>query len=129
MWRAGAAAAPESVAALVTAFPGLPAAYLEFLRSSSGAEGDLGVHPGWIQLWPAEQVIEYNAMYGIAEHLPGFVGFASNGGGELLAFDSRVAPWRVCMVPCVPTAEEEAVQIAPDFTSLARQFGRLPPAG
>ena len=129
VWRRGAPAAPTAVDALAQRYPGLPAAYLAFLRVEDGSEGDLAVEPGWIQLWPAAEVGELNDGYEVAASLPGFVGFGSNGGGELLAFDTRAAPWRVCMVPFVPMGAAEALEIAADFTALACGFGVPAPDG
>jgi hypothetical protein len=35
----------------------LPRGYLEQLAVSNAGEGDLGIEPGWIAFWPAEEVI------------------------------------------------------------------------
>jgi hypothetical protein len=129
VWRAGVPVAPVVIAALEFAYPGLPDAYLAQLRDDDSAEGDLAVEPGWIAFWPATDVARHNAGYHVSEHLPGFLGFGSNGGGELLAFDTRTLPWRVCMIPFIPMDESEAVEIAPDFETLARHFGRNAKAG
>ena len=67
----------------------LPAEYLALLAFSDGAGGPLPVEPGWFQMWLAKDVIEMNKGYGVSESIPGFFGFGSNGGGELLAFDAR----------------------------------------
>ena len=128
LWRPGSAGAPEASADLVAAYPGLPATYLSYVESNDGAEGSLGVEPGWIQLWPVEEVRRLNAGYEVPTNLPGFLGFGSSGGGELVAFDTRAEPWRVCMVPFVPMNHSEAVEIAADFDRLETQFGRLLPA-
>jgi hypothetical protein len=129
VWHAGTPADAETVAALAARYAGLPPAYLQLLQAEDGSEGDLGVDPGWISLWPAAEVVALNIAYAIDTLLPGFVGFASNGGGELLAFDTRTTPWRVCMVPFTPMEETYSVQIAADFASLANQFRHFPPAG
>jgi hypothetical protein len=126
VWQAAGPATTTVVESLSRTWPGLPAAYLEFLRSANGGEGDLGVEPGWMQLWPAEKVAELNSQYRVPEFLPGFLGFGSNGGGELIAFN--IQSGRVYMVPLVPMKEAEAVEIAPDFSSLRREFGHTAPA-
>jgi hypothetical protein len=92
IWRRGTPADPAVVDALARRHPGLPAAYLAFLRVEDGSEGDLAVEPGWIRLWPAAEVEESNDGYEVAKWLPGFVGFGSNGGGELLVFDGSISP-------------------------------------
>ena len=88
----------------------LPEEYAALLRFSNGGEGQLAVEPGWFQLWPVEEVLELNRAYGVNEFLPGFFGFGSSGGGELLALDLRSGPpFRVVMVPFIPMDEAEAV--------------------
>lgn len=121
--------APAVIAELQSAFPGLPDAYLAQVREDDGAAGDLAVEPGWIAFWPAAEVARHNAGYQVNAHLPGFLGFASNGGGELLAFDTRVEPWRICMIPFFPMDESDAIEIAPNFEIFAQHFGRNAKAG
>jgi hypothetical protein len=123
-WRGGIAAPAAALAALEAAYPGLPSDYLQHVREDDGAEGELDAEPGWISLWPAAEVARLNAGYELSRWLPGFLGFGSNGGGELFVFDMRTLPWRVCMVPFIPLAESEAVEIAPDFAALAIHFVR-----
>ena len=102
----------------------LPGSYLAQLAASNGGEGELGVEPGWISFWPAEEVVGLNATYRIAELLPGFFGFGSDGGGELLAFDVRSQePFPVVMVPFIPMDAEEAVQIVRSFDELRPLIG------
>jgi SMI1/KNR4 family protein SUKH-1 len=92
---------------------------------SNGGEGDLGAEPGWIAFWPAEEVIALNDGYEVAQWLPGFFGIGSNGGGELIAFDTRGGePYPVVMVPfdCMDVAE--AVHIAASFESFRELIGK-----
>lgn len=97
----------------------LPSAYLDYLRRIGGGEGDLDVAPGWIQFWPAERVVELNDAYEISRNLPGFFGFATSGGGELLAFDMREAGSPpVVMVPFISMDPEEAQTVAATFDAL-----------
>ncbi len=104
----------------------LPSAYLTQLAESNGGEGDLGAEPGWVVLWPAERVIEYNDMYDIADVLPGFYGFGDNGGGELLAFDTRTgSPYPVVAIPWIPMEPEFAVRIAPSFAQFRSLIGKV----
>ena len=66
-------------------------------------------------------MLELNPGYEIALCLPGFVGFGSNGAGELFAF----APsGEVAMIPFTPMQIREAQTIAADFVQLAAWFGR-----
>ncbi|MDF1501800.1 SMI1/KNR4 family protein [Roseisolibacter sp. H3M3-2] len=125
LWTREPPAEPAVLAALAAALPALPADYLAFLALSGGGEGDLGADPGWFALWPAGEVAALHVQYEIPTYLPGYTGFGSNGGGELLAF----APdGRVVAVPFIPMDSAEAVEIAPRFTDLVRLFGRGAPA-
>lgn len=126
VWKREPRARSQAVESLVEIYPDLPADYVEFLRAGDGAEGSLGVEPGWIQLWDAKAVTTLNVSYSVSEFLSDFVGIGTNGGGELIAFDRR--SWRVFMIPLIPMDPKEAVEIAPDFVSLAREFGHSAPA-
>jgi hypothetical protein len=125
IWRPAQPAAQEVLAALHDrAGIVLPGSYLAQLAASNGGEGELGVEPGWISFWPAQEVIGLNATYRVPEFLLGFFGFGSNGGGELLAFDVRSPePFPVVMVPFVPMDPEDAVQIARSFDELRPLIG------
>ncbi len=103
----------------------LSSAYFSQLAASNGGEGDLGVEPGWIALWPAEEVLSLNAAYELTKLLPGFFGFGSNGGGELLAFDLRSGePYPIVTVPFIPMDLQEAVTIASSFEELRNLIGK-----
>ena len=103
----------------------LPEDYLAFLRFSNGGQGHIDVEPGWFQIWPAEEVLEANRDYEVDEELPGFFGFGSNGGGEMLAFDMRSGqPWPVVMVPVGSLEPDFVVKIADDFLTFADAIGR-----
>ncbi len=129
VWRPSAPAPLAALHALAAAAPiHLPQAYFDQLANSSGGEGSLGVDPGWIVLWSAEEVIALNRSYCVQELLPGFFGFGSNGAGELLAFDARgPEPYPIVMVPFIPTAAREAVVVAPGFDELRPLMGRPAP--
>ena len=120
-WSRQPPAESRTVQQLEAALPTLPADYLAFLRLSNGGAGELGIEPGWFQLWPAEDVSSLNREYAVREFLPAYVGFGSDGGGELLAFTPR---GEVVAVPFIPMDASEARIIAPSFRQLAALFGR-----
>ena len=63
-WRPAPPATETALAALPNQAPlELPPAYIAELAVSDGGEGDLGVEPGWIALWPAEEVVALNEGY------------------------------------------------------------------
>lgn len=103
----------------------LPEDYITLLGYSNGGEGELGVEPGWFYLWSVEELLEYNKGYNVEESVPGFLGFGSNGGGEMLAFDMRgEKPWNVVMIPFIGMQVEEAILIADDFNEFVHFMGR-----
>lgn len=103
----------------------LPEEYLAFLRYSNGGEGFLCIEPWYFQICSAEEVVAYNQGYHVEEFLPGWFAIGSNGGGELLAIRKRDgSPCPVYMVPFIPMAESDAVQIAHDFEMFAMALGR-----
>jgi hypothetical protein len=126
-WHRCDPASSENIKALTQAvqFP-LPESYLEFLKISNGGEGILGIEPGWFQIWSASEVIELNRAYSIDEFIPGFFGFGSNGGEELLALKIIKPDAPVFMIPFIPLSESEAQQIAPNFDAFLIQLGRQP---
>ena len=132
IWRPALPAGEAALTALREQAPApLPAAYFTQLAVSNGCEGDLGVEPGWIAMWPCEEVMSSNAGYSVPEFLPGFFGFGSNGGGELLAFDLRgEEPYPIVMVPFIGMDPKEAVRIARSFDELRALIGgsTAPPA-
>ena len=123
------AATEEAIENLVRdAGVALPTDYLQFLRFANGGEGDLGVQPWYFQVWTAEDAIENNRSYNVPEFLPGFFGFGTNLGDELLAFDvRRRGESRVFMIPMIPMSESDAVEIVPDFETFAMVCGLPPP--
>ena len=103
----------------------LPKDYLNFMRHSNGGEGELGVQPGWFQLWEAENVIQFGIEYEVPKYAPGFFAFGSNGGGEILAFDLRNEAGRpIVALPCIGLEPNAAMRVAANFAEFAAQMGR-----
>ncbi|MGD0950275.1 MAG: SMI1/KNR4 family protein [Candidatus Binatia bacterium] len=99
----------------------LPTEFVAYWSSDHPKEGSLGVKPGWFQLWRPDQVREFNEAYEVAKYAPGFLAFGSNGGAEMLAFDTSL---RVFMVPFVGMHTGEAILVAEswdDFVSKIEQ--------
>jgi hypothetical protein len=124
-WTRQPAAAPAELAELMRDSPvPLPTAYLELLSASNGGSGDLGRQPGWFVLWRAREVISQNEGYEVQRHLQGFMAFGTNGGGELLAFDTRRGqPYAVVAVPFIPMQAEDALRIADSFEEFCTLMG------
>jgi hypothetical protein len=124
-WRTKPPCSDEAVQRLIeSATVELPPEYVAYLQVSNGGGGDIGVEPGLLYFWRAEEVAENNDRYEVQQNVPGFFAFGSSGGGEMFAFDTRgPKPWPVVIIPFIPMDAKEAIQIAPDFATLRRSFG------
>jgi hypothetical protein len=98
-----------------------PDEYVRYCTGDGPKEGGLSVEPGWFMLWPLAEIEQLNRDYHVQELLPGFLGFGSNGGGELLAFDSR---GHVFMVPFLPMEASEAKPVADSWAEFAERIER-----
>jgi len=99
----------------------LPAQYISYLVGDGPREGGLAVEPGWFQLWPPDEVERWNREYHVQEFAPGFLGFGSSGGGELLAFD---VAGRVVMIPMVGMSADEAMPVADSWSQFVEKIER-----
>ena len=87
----------------------LPEDYIGYMSGNSPIEGGLTVEPGWFQLWPLNEASKWNWEYQVEEFAPGFLGFGSSGGGEMLAFDGEGRVW---MLPFVGMCPADAKLVA-----------------
>jgi hypothetical protein len=65
-----------------------PDQYLDFMRSSNGAEGPIG-EKSYVAIWPIEEIKVLNKEYAVDEFAPGLILFAGDGGDTAYAFDTR----------------------------------------
>ena len=96
----------------------LPREYLAYLKDGSDA-GETEGEPGYFQLWHPGEVEALNQSYQVAEYAPGFLGFGSDGGGEMLAFDAAGAVFKI---PFVGMAPEEAQKIADSWIEVVSRI-------
>jgi hypothetical protein len=89
----------------------LPSDYVEYLENGGAIEAFVtpASAPGYMVLWPVEEIEEMNADYEFATYAPGFLGFGTNGGGEILAFDAKGA---VYMLPAIGLEPKYATLLA-----------------
>nr|WP_151201123.1 SMI1/KNR4 family protein [Herbaspirillum sp. B39] len=97
--------------------PSIPSSYRDYIQENGLFEGFTldDAHPGYVSLWAMEEIGENNSDIEIETYAPGFIAFAGNGGGEVLAFDERGC---VYMLPLIGMAPEAAIRIADNFTIL-----------
>jgi len=99
----------------------LPEEYIRYCAGDCPKEGGLSVDPGWFQLWLPDEVEKWNREYHLPEFAPGFLGFGSSGGGEILAFD---ADSRVVMIPVVGMSAEDARPVAGSWSEFVERIER-----
>ncbi len=97
----------------------LPEEYIRYVAGNGPKEGGLAIEPGWFQLWPPDEVNKLNRDYQVEEFAPGFLGFGSSGGGEMLAFD---ADGRIVMIPFVGMSADDARPVAGSWTAFTEKM-------
>lgn len=75
--------------------------------------------PGYVELWSIDDIPTRNAEIEIEVYAPGFLAFAGNGGGEVLAFDAAGA---VYMLPLIGMEPAQAIKVSDSFFELAETF-------
>ena len=98
-----------------------PAAYVEFLRSTNGAEGPLIQPEGYeVRLHSIRTSVEVNPAYQIQEDLPQLWMIGDDGGDYGICLDrSRPSPdeWPVVEVPLGARFADQIHTIAPSFAA------------
>ncbi len=98
----------------------LPRDYRMFLARSNGGEGFIGEH--YLILWKIEELPQFNRDYQVEEYAPGLLVFASNGGGEAFAFDTKTTPYRIVQVPFIGMSLKDSVVVAENFEDLLERM-------
>lgn len=103
--------------------PSIPSDYTNYIREDGLFEGFTAdeARPGYIVLWALDEIAGNNSDLEIEMYAPGFIAFAGNGGGEVLAFDEKGS---VYMLPLIGMEPEAAIRIADNFQEFARGFVR-----
>jgi hypothetical protein len=96
----------------------LPRELAEYHSAGGAQVCELPVSPFCCEFWPPQEVWRYNSEYEVPELAPGFLGFATSGGGEMFALSP--AGTVVCL-QFIGMAPAEALLIAESW----RQFVSL----
>ena len=97
----------------------LPDDYAAYIDGSGVSEGFTDGPPGYFQLWHPDEVESRNAAMQVQTLAPGFLGFGSDGGGELLAFDVAGA---VFMLPMIGMEPQYAKKIADSWSEVCERI-------
>lgn len=97
----------------------VPKEYQQHIDKHGTFEGFTSGEPGYIELWSLEDLSSNNADIQIQVYAPGYLAFAGNGGGEVLAFNATGA---VFMLPLIGMEPSCAILVAGSFAELAARF-------
>ena len=99
----------------------LPIEYVQYVESGGMLEAFTDDEPGYVALWPLADVAQRNIDYNVSEYSPGYLGFGSDGGGELLAFDDVGCVYKL---PFIGMEPRYAIKIANSWNELAQRLER-----
>ena len=91
----------------------LPADFVSYLRSGRPRSGELPVFPLWFEIWPEDEMDQWNTDYQVETYAPGFYGFAGDGGGEIYAFGPDGA---IFALPLIGMEPKVAKRLASSWT-------------
>ena len=94
----------------------LPNDYVAYIEADGISERLTDGLPGYFALWPRDEIESSNKAYEVPIYAPGFLGFGTDGGGELLAFDASGA---VFMLPLVGMEPRYANRIADSWNEVS----------
>ena len=95
----------------------LPESYIKYLKSGGITAGFTDLEfGGYFDLEPLDKIEELNNEIGISSNAPGFTAFASDGGGEVFAFDAKGS---VYLLPMIGMEPQYATKIAESWNEYA----------
>jgi hypothetical protein len=97
----------------------LPADFKRYLESGSPRSGELPDFPLWFEIWPLEEMDQWNRGYKVEKYAPGFYGFAGDGGGEMYAFGPD---GRIYALPLIGMEPKVAKLLAESWTELEKRI-------
>ncbi|MGB8355024.1 MAG: SMI1/KNR4 family protein [Chthoniobacteraceae bacterium] len=97
----------------------LPLEYISYIETDGISEGLTDGMPGYFILWHPDEIESNNTSLKIQTYAPGFLGFGSDGGGELLAFDASGA---VFMLPMIGMAPKYAQKIGNSWKEIEQRI-------
>jgi hypothetical protein len=98
----------------------LPEDYWAYLESDEVvSEGFADGFPGYFSLWHPDEIEESNLALDVVARAPGFLGFGSNGAGEMLAFDTKGTVYSLPMIGMEP---RYATKIADSWTEFRKRI-------
>ena len=85
---------------------------MDYYSSGKSLVCELAANPYCCEFWKLDELEQFNVEYEVSKYAPGFLGFATSGGGEMFAISP--AGEIVCL-PFIGMAPTAAVKIAPSW--------------
>ena len=99
--------------------PTLPPAYVQFIESHDGWEGDLGNVLGYVVIWDRRSIQARWIDYEMANYLSNrWFPFGSDGGGEMLCFDLTSGTDRVFWISYIGMSDQDVVDRQISFADI-----------
>jgi len=97
----------------------LSSEYLAWIKKKGVSECCTEGEPGYLALWLLGEIEANNKAYRVPLYAPGFLGFGTDGGGELLAFDASGAVFKLPLVGMEPKC---AQRIADSWNEICQRI-------
>lgn len=81
---------------------------------------ELDAQPWICEFWPLEELAQLNRDHAVPEFAPGYLGFATSGGGEMYAIAPRGAIVCLAFVGMSPSEELAVAASWQDFVAMLR---------
>jgi hypothetical protein len=98
----------------------VPSELTAYYASGKPLVCELDANPYLCEFWREDELATFNSEYQVPEYAPGFFGFATNGGGEMLAISPAGS---VVCLPFIGMEPSAATMVAPSweaFTGMLR---------
>ena len=92
----------------------IPSEMREYHSSGASLSCEIDIQPWLCEFWPIAEVDTLNEGYHVPRNAPGYLGFATSGGGEMYAFSPRGAI--VCLA-FVGMSPAEELSVAPSWSA------------
>lgn len=95
----------------------VPTELMAYHKAGLPLSCEISVQPWLCEFWPIDEVLNYNRDYEVEVYAPGYLGFATNGGGEMYAFSPAGAIVGLAFIGMNP---DEELHIAPSWSEFQR---------
>jgi hypothetical protein len=98
----------------------IPSELHEYHSSGASLSCELDAQPWRCEFWPIAQVETWNKEYAVPEFAPGYLGFATSGGGEMYAFSPQGAIACLAFVGMSPREQLSVASSWSEFKGMLR---------